>query len=123
MSYDSKNKHPLVSPHESAIAGCVESEYAGMSSEETIEYLKREVLRLKDASSHYYATNLSANKSFDDKYGHIPQHGSSANDCLEELTQIHQLDNRPRLNTSSYVNVVLEKEESVRATGWDEIRA
>lgn len=111
MSYDSKNKHPLVS-RQSTIASCLESEYAGMSSEETIEYLKREVLRLKDASSHYYATNMSANKSFDDKYGNIPQHGSSATECLEELTQIHELDNRPRLNTSSYVNVVLEKEES-----------
>ncbi len=86
-----------------------------MSNEETIEFLKREVLRLRDSASQYYSTSLSCNKSFTDGYGHIPVHGSDPVHCKEKLVQIHELDNRPRLNTSSYVNVVFEKEEKVCA--------
>eukprot|EP00536_Pseudo-nitzschia_multiseries_P016492 jgi/Psemu1/263672/estExt_Genewise1Plus.C_11290003 len=62
-------------------------------------------------SSNYYATTLTCNKSFIDGYGHIPEHGTAAAQCKEQLVQIHELDNRPRLNTSSYVNVVFEEEE------------
>lgn len=109
----SKKLHAIPTP-DSAIQGHLEKEYAGMSNEETIEYLKREVLRLRDSSSHYYSTSLSCNKSFADGYGHIPTHGSDAVHCKEKLVQIHELDNRPRLNTSSYVNVVFEQEEVVR---------
>lgn len=82
-----------------------------MSDQETIEFLKREVLRLRDSATQYYSTALSCNKSFADGYGHIPVHGSDPVHCKEKLVQIHELDNRPRLNTSSYVNVVFEKEE------------
>ena len=56
---------------------------------------------------------MMCNKSFADGYGHIPIHGTSAAHCKEQLVQVHELDNRPRLNTSSYVNVVFEQEEEV----------
>jgi hypothetical protein len=85
-----------------------------LDKDETIERLKREVLRLRDSQSNYYATNLTCNKSFVDGHGHIPEHGTGAAQCKEQLIQIHELDNRPRLNTSSYVNVVFEEEEKVR---------
>ena len=85
-----------------------------LDKDETIERLKREVLRLRDSQSNYYATNLTCNKNFVDGHGHIPEHGTGAAQCKEQLVQIHELDNRPRLNTSSYVNVVFEEEEKVR---------
>ena len=109
-----KKLHHMPDP-DSAISRYLEKEYAGLSTEETIEFLKREVLRLRDSSSHYYSTALSCNKSFIDGYGHIPVHGSDPVHCKEKLVQIHELDNRPRLNTSSYVNVVFEKEEKASA--------
>jgi len=87
------------------------SEYEGLDDKETIARLKREVLRLRDATSNYYATNLTCNKTFTGGLGHIPRHGIGAAQSKEHLVQIHELDNRPRLNTSSYVNVVFEKEE------------
>lgn len=102
-----------IPPPGAAIHGHLDREYAGLTDEETIEYLKREVLRLRDASSQYYSTTLSCSKSFADGYGHIPTHGLDAVHCKEKLVQIHELDNRPRLNTSSYVNVVFEEEEKV----------
>jgi glutamate decarboxylase len=95
----------------SVIKTQLETEYKGLNQEETIEYLKSEVLRLRDSSSQYYATNLPCNLSFADGKGQIPEHGSNAVHCREKLVQITELDNRPRLNTSSYVNVVFEDEE------------
>jgi len=106
----STNKHPLISP-DSPIAVHLESEYAGMDSKQTIEFLKREVCRLRDNTSNYYATALLCNKSMADCFGQIPTHGSTAAQCKERLVQLHEMDNRPRLNTSSYVNVVMEEEE------------
>ena len=108
----SKKRHPLPAA-DSVIACHLEEEYAGLNSEETIDYLKREVLRLRDEGCNYYATTMMCNKSFADGYGHIPIHGTSAAHCKEQLVQVHELDNRPRLNTSSYVNVVFEQEEEV----------
>uniref|UniRef100_A0A7S4EH22 glutamate decarboxylase n=2 Tax=Pseudo-nitzschia australis TaxID=44445 RepID=A0A7S4EH22_9STRA len=105
-----KKLHPLHSAN-SLIQARLEEEYAGMDEKETIEFLKREVLRLRDISSNYYATSLTCNKSFIDGYDHIPKHGTAAAQCKELLVQIRELDNRPRLNTSSYVNVVFEEEE------------
>lgn len=89
----------------------IEKEYEGLDKDQTIARLKREVVRLRDSSSNLYATNLTCYKNFAQGHGHIPQHGSAASHCKEILEQIHQLDNRPRLNTSSYVNVVFEDEE------------
>ena len=108
-----KKIHPLPEAG-SVITAHLEEEYAGLNSEETIAFLKREVLRLRDSSSNFYATTMTCNKSFADGYGHIPTHGTGAAQCKEQLVQIHELDNRPRLNTSSYVNVVFEPEEKVR---------
>jgi len=90
----------------------IENEYDGLSNEETIEFLKREVLRLRDASSNYFSTALSCNTAtFSKGFSQIPAHGSAPTQCKERLVQIQELDNRPRLNTSSYVNVVFEEEE------------
>jgi len=89
----------------------IDEEYKGLDKDETISRLKREVIRLKDASSNYYSTHLSCYKSFLQGHGHIPRHGTGASHCKEQLLQVHELDNRPRLNTSSYVNVVFEDEE------------
>jgi len=93
------------------LSSSIRTEYDGLDKDETIERLKREVLRLRDSQSNYYATNLTCNKNFVDGHGHIPEHGTGAAQCKEQLVQIHELDNRPRLNTSSYVNVVFEEEE------------
>jgi len=105
-----KKLHSLP-PADSAIVSAIDDEYAGMDEKETIEFLKREVLRLRDSSSNYYATTMTCNKSFAAGLGHIPQHGTAASQVKEQLVELHQLDTRPRLNTSSYVNVVFEEEE------------
>jgi len=42
----------------------------------------------------------------------IPEKGLPADFVKERIKQLHELDNRPRLNTSSYVNVVHEAEEA-----------
>jgi len=89
----------------------LDAEYAGLDDKETIARLKRHVLRLQDSEAHYYATKMTSNKTLSGGHGHIPVHGISADHAKEQLVQITELDNRPRLNTSSYVNVVLEKEE------------
>jgi len=89
----------------------LDTEYAGLDDKETIARLKRHVLRLQDSEAHYYATKMTSNKTCCGGHGRIPVHGISAAQAKEQLVQITELDNRPRLNTSSYVNVVLEKEE------------
>ena len=106
-------QHPIPDAND-PVQKHLDSEYEGMSDKETIEFLKREVLRLRDDASQYYSTAIMCNKTFVDGYGHIPKHGTEAHHVKEKLVQIHELDNRPRLNTSSYVNVVLEDEEKVR---------
>jgi len=45
----------------------------------------------------------------------IPEQGCSARHVAERILQYSELDNRPRLNTSSYVNVVREPEEETVA--------
>ena len=98
---------------EPGIVGRVDDEWEGLDDRETIARLKREVYRLRDQTANYYATNLSCNQAFASGEG-MPRHGIGAHQCRERMVQIHELDNRPRLNTSSYVNVVFEEEEKVR---------
>lgn len=76
-----------------------------------IESLEAQLANLKAHASTYYASS-SATKSLRSKGAvDIPEEGHSAQHVKEYILQEHELDFKPRLNTSSYVNVVSEHEE------------
>ncbi|KAK3262526.1 hypothetical protein CYMTET_28625 [Cymbomonas tetramitiformis] len=66
-------------------------------------------LLISQNTSTYYASPLATLQH--PRCSTIPVHGSPAQHCAEIITQAEQLDFKPRLNTSSYVNVVSEPEE------------
>ena len=74
-----------------------------------IESLRSEIHALKNANSDYYASDDAVHPDL--LHNCIPTNGMPARHIKERITQHRELDNRPRLNTSSYVNVVQEPEE------------
>mmetsp|Transcript_6070 Transcript_6070/g.7839 ORF Transcript_6070/g.7839 Transcript_6070/m.7839 type:complete len:539 (-) Transcript_6070:115-1731(-) len=72
-----------------------------------IAHLQLELECLRDEQETYYSSTDSAIDGFKG----IPEHGFPASHVRERIIQSRELDNRPRLNTSSYVNVVSEPEE------------
>jgi glutamate decarboxylase len=64
--------------------------------------------RNDEASTLYSSRHALATVSYS---GCIPQDGLAASHVAEMITQYHSCDFNPRLNTSSYVNVVSEPEE------------
>ncbi len=75
-----------------------------------IASLRAEIETLKDADRLYYASNFSIETPYDS--ASFPEKGIPARFAKEFLVQSHALDNKPSLNTSSYVNVVFEPEEN-----------
>jgi glutamate decarboxylase len=78
-----------------------------------IEALREEVKRLKEAqhqtSYSYYASHLSQENS--ESCTKFPQTGMPAAYCKRSIEDVHELDSKEKLNTSSYVNVTFEPEE------------
>jgi len=72
-----------------------------------IAELQQQIEALKDEETTFFASSECALHSFES----IPEKGFPARHVKERIIQNHELDNRPRLNTSSYVNVVAEPEE------------
>jgi glutamate decarboxylase len=83
-----------------------------VEEKELIETLREEVEHLRNSSTLFSASNYTSELHYFDHEGeHLPLRGMSARHVRERIIQLNQLDNKPRLNTSSYVNVVMEPEE------------
>jgi len=84
--------------------------------------LQSEVETLREALSHShdYETTLYASDMARDLHPMsligIPKHGMNPRQVSDLIESVHDIDNQPRLNTSSYVNVVHEPEEAAIAT-------
>jgi len=83
--------------------------------------LKSEVATLREAltQSAAYETTAYASpfaRAHPLSMHAVPQHGMNPRHIKELIESIHCVDNQPRLNTSSYVNVVHEPEEADIAT-------
>jgi glutamate/tyrosine decarboxylase-like PLP-dependent enzyme len=75
-----------------------------------LEALRKIVARHDTHTMPYYS---SVNHGISPKAGThaLPAFGFPPSHCTEFIKQAHELDFKPRLNTSSYVNVVTEPEE------------
>lgn len=74
-----------------------------------IASLLAKIEQLQDAVRPYYASSFSIESPYDSET--FPARGIPASFAQEYIRQAHSLDNKPTLNTSSYVNVVFEPEE------------
>lgn len=95
--------------HEKKDQPQLQQEDAAAAKDALIETLRAEIHALQDANSDYYASNDVVHADL--LHNCIPARGMPARHIKERITQHRELDNRPRLNTSSYVNVVQEPEE------------
>eukprot|EP00522_Entomoneis_paludosa_P011879 CAMPEP_0172439058 /NCGR_PEP_ID=MMETSP1065-20121228/169_1 /TAXON_ID=265537 /ORGANISM="Amphiprora paludosa, Strain CCMP125" /LENGTH=538 /DNA_ID=CAMNT_0013187685 /DNA_START=93 /DNA_END=1709 /DNA_ORIENTATION=- len=93
--------------HRESIRESVEESVKNVGRDVVIAQLQLELDHLKDEQETYYSSSECAIDGFKG----IPDHGFPAGHVKERIIQNHELDNRPRLNTSSYVNVVSEPEE------------
>jgi glutamate/tyrosine decarboxylase-like PLP-dependent enzyme len=75
-----------------------------------IAALRCEVESLKDNECAYYASSGCIVHQL--LHHQIPERGLPARHVKERILQQHELDNKPRLNTSSYVYVVEEPQEA-----------
>lgn len=90
-----------------AVIASLKAESAALK--ESVATLQAALLESQDLSTTFYAsTHCQKSKT---QIGDIPQHGMPARYVKEVIEQLHLCDFRPRLNTSSYVNVVSEPEE------------
>ena len=78
------------------------------SLKESVSILQGALIRSQDSSTTFYASTLS---QLTNHVHDIPEYGMPARYVKEVIEQIHLCDFRPRLNTSSYVNVVSDPEE------------
>ena len=76
---------------------------------DTVAVLTQALAREEASSTTFYASPYSRVRT--DQLHDIPTHGMSARFAKQVIEDLHLCDFRPRLNTSSYVNVVLEEEE------------
>lgn len=90
-----------------ALIASLQAEAASLK--ESVSYLQGALIRHQDLNTTYYASKHSqlTKSSVRD----IPEYGAPASFVKERIEQLHLCDFRPRLNTSSYVNVVSEPEE------------
>ena len=76
-----------------------------------IEVLKARIDELKavpkESENYYFSASAQSSMLKDD----VPQHGVSASTACSIIKNVRELDFSQKLNTSSYVNVVFEKEE------------
>jgi len=76
----------------------------------TVTKLEEQVDHDKNASFQYYSSNLVTTYE-PHRESYIPDRGLPAKFVAERIENAHLCDFNPRLNTSSYVNVVSEEEE------------
>lgn len=87
-----------------------DAEIVGLQAQ--VAMLQYQLDCLKDDSTTYYASKqCQAVGISDDSDNEMPKSGMSAEHVKELILQHQQLDFKPRLNTSSYVNVVSEPQE------------
>jgi glutamate decarboxylase len=80
--------------------------------QEQVAMLQCQLDGLKDESTTYYASKHAQAVGINDHSDfEMPKSGMSADHVKELILQHQQLDFKPRLNTSSYVNVVSEPQE------------
>ncbi len=77
---------------------------------ERIEALEKQVQEQSNENASYYASNDTVLSNIKSMHM-MPRFGMAANHVSEAIQQYHSCDFNPRLNTSSYVNVVSEPEE------------
>jgi len=75
----------------------------------TVATLQRALKNTISYETTLYASSLSHEHPMQRQS--MPKHGMNPRHIKELLEGIHDLDNQPRLNTSSYVNIVYEPEE------------
>ena len=78
---------------------------------DTVTKLETQVNHEKNSALPYYSSGLLASNSPSEIIRGIPQQGLPAKFVAENIENAHLMDFNPRLNTSSYVNVVSEEEE------------
>eukprot|EP00928_Gymnodinium_smaydae_P058198 TRINITY_DN4142_c0_g1_i2.p1 TRINITY_DN4142_c0_g1~~TRINITY_DN4142_c0_g1_i2.p1 ORF type:complete len:532 (-),score=122.29 TRINITY_DN4142_c0_g1_i2:181-1722(-) len=85
------------------------------NKDEEIEQLKEQVEELKKLvnghGGRFYASHFAEEDTFSGNLS-IPQKGRDARHAKVAIRDVHELDYKERLNTSSYVNVSFEDEEA-----------
>lgn len=79
--------------------------------EKELAALKQDNARHTAAGTTYYASDDAMKSRSTTHAMAIPEHGFNAAHVKDYILQEQELDFKPRLNTSSYVNVVMEPEE------------
>jgi len=90
---------------------------SNIDKDEVIKGLKAEIGNLEerlkttvlDLTGTYYSSSTALKPS--ETSSRIPKYGTTARFAKERIVTLEQLDFKPMLNTSSYVNVVMEPEE------------
>lgn len=105
----SEEKHARIDPRSSFYHRHV---LDGTDAIDTVDTLREEIEALKSqlgrATTYYASLRASEARDID---SHIPAAGAPADHVEEMVKQVEQLDFKPQLNTSSYVNVVSEAAE------------
>ena len=83
--------------------------------ESEVETLRGALQNAKAYESTLYASDEARNLHPMSVVG-IPKHGMNPRHIKDLIESVHDIDNKPTLNTSSYVNVVHEPEEAEIAT-------
>lgn len=80
-----------------------------------VNVLRQQVAALQSEVKYLRESYYASSDAVTDDPHHIPKGGRPAGFALEAIKTACSLDNNPRLNTSSYVNVVFEPEEEEAA--------
>mmetsp|Transcript_20554 Transcript_20554/g.56738 ORF Transcript_20554/g.56738 Transcript_20554/m.56738 type:complete len:547 (-) Transcript_20554:863-2503(-) len=107
MSNDNTNNNKRPRREGADLGDSIRNSVASKGRDMVILQLQTALDQLQDEQETYYSSSECAIDGFKS----IPDRGFPANHVKERIIQNHELDNRPRLNTSSYVNVVTEPEE------------
>jgi len=99
--------HQQQQPSKDAIIATLLEETRSLRN--AVTKLSQQVDYDKNAALTYYASDLSTRSN--QQYLEIPAKGLPAKFVAELIENVHLNDFNPRLNTSSYVNVVSEEEE------------
>ena len=83
--------------------------FSPKSNVATMDSLQEEIQDVRQNEAAYYTSSDCVRHLM--LHDTIPEKGMSARHVQERIVQNQELDNRVRLNTSSYVNVVMEPEE------------
>jgi glutamate decarboxylase len=83
------------------------------SLKQKVSSLQEKIISMQNSNTTYFASsNIINGFNLHNDSGDFPQYGMPGDHIKEMIVQNACLDFRPRLNTSSYVNVVFEPEET-----------